>query len=131
MCNCRNIQSGDIVKTNNQGNCVDCGRNVMEMQKGLSENPNKMYPMFEGLLKYFPDALRYVSHVSKVANDQHHPDTPVHWDKTKSTDEKDAGLRHLTEVAKGNELDDDGLLHRGKIAWRFLADLQKYLESQK
>ena len=93
--------------------------------------PNKKFPMFEGLLKYFPNALHYVSHVSLRANEQHNPGEPLHWAKEKSTDEPDALLRHLTEVAKGNELDEDELLHRGKIAWRSLAFLERYLENNK
>lgn len=89
--------------------------------------PNKRYPMFEGLLKYFPNALREVSHLSLVANEQHHAGEPLHWDKNKSTDEKDALLRHLTEIAKGNDLDTDGMLHASKVAWRALANLERYL----
>ena len=103
-----------------------------KIQKEIDEivkNHNKQFPMLEGLLKYFPNALRYVSHVSLKANEQHNKGEPLHWDRTKSTDEGDALLRHLTEVAKGNELDEDGLLHRGKVAWRACAFLEKYLES--
>lgn len=93
----------------------------------MKENLNKRYPMFEGLLKYFPNALREVSHISLIANEQHHPGEPLFWDKDKSTDEPDALMRHLTEVAKGNEYDSDELLHRGKVAWRALAFLERYL----
>ena len=92
-------------------------------------NPNKQYPMFEGLLKYFPNALREVSHLSLVANEQHHPGEPLHWDKEKSTDEKDALLRHLTEIAKGNHIDTDGMLHATKVAWRALANLERDLST--
>lgn len=91
------------------------------------KNPNKQFPMFEGLLKYFPNALRQVSNLSLVANNQHHKDKPLHWDKNKSTDEKDALLRHLTEIAKGNDFDDDGQMHATKVAWRALANLEREL----
>jgi len=90
-------------------------------------NNNKNFPMFEGLLKYFPNALRQVSNLSLVANNQHNPGKPLHWDKSKSTDEKDALLRHLTEIAKGNDFDDDGQLHAVKVAWRGLSNLERYL----
>lgn len=90
-------------------------------------NDNKNFPMFEGLLKYFPNALRQVSNLSLVANNQHNPGKPLHWDKSKSTDEKDALLRHLTEIAKGNDYDDDGQLHAVKVAWRGLSNLERYL----
>lgn len=92
-------------------------------------NLNKQYPMFEGLLKYFPNALREVSHLSLVANNQHNPDEPLHWAKEKSTDEKDALLRHLTEIAKGNHIDTDGMLHATKVAWRALANLERDLST--
>lgn len=91
------------------------------------KNRNKEYPMFTGLIKYFPDALRYVSHVSYVANEQHNKGKPVHWDRAKSTDEADALVRHLS---KSGDVDDDGLLHTGKVAWRALALLQKEIENQ-
>lgn len=85
---------------------------------------NKQYPMYEGLLKYFPNALREISHLSLVANEQHNPGEPLHWAKEKSPDHKDALLRHLTEVAKGNLIDDDGISHSTKVAWRALSNLE-------
>ena len=47
------------------------------------------------------------------------------WDKSKSTDHLDALTRHLLEA---DELDDDGVLHLAKVAWRALAALQFKLE---
>ena len=91
----------------------------------------KEYPIFTGCIKYFPDALMEVSHVSFIANEQHNKGEPVHWSKGKSDDHEDAGLRHLIDVAKGDEVDDDELLHRAKICWRSLASLQIYIESQR
>lgn len=90
-------------------------------------NPRKEYPLYSGCLSYFPNALKYVSHVSLVANNQHHPDKPLHWDKNKSTDEPDALMRHLADHSI-EPVDDDGLLHIGKVAWRALAMLERYLE---
>jgi len=92
---------------------------------------NKEFPLFQGVIQYFPDAIMEVAYCSYIANEQHNPGEPLHWAKEKSTDEPDALLRHLTEVAKGNEYDDDGLLHRGKIAWRANAFLERYLENNK
>lgn len=83
--------------------------------------------MARGLLDYFPDALAYVSHVSYVANEQHNPGEEMHWAKDKSTDHADSLLRHLAERGY---LDDDGLLHSGKVAWRALANLQIELEQR-
>ena len=90
-------------------------------------NPRKEYPLYSGCLSYFPNALKYVSHVSLVANNQHHPDKPLHWDKNKSTDEPDALMRHLADHSI-EPVDDDGLYHLGKVAWRALAMLERYLE---
>lgn len=95
----------------------------------MIKNKRKEYPLYEGLLKYFPDALTEVSHVSFIANEQHHKGKPVHWDKSKSTDEPDAMLRHLIDHAKGIKTDTDGLLHLAKVAWRSLALLQREIEN--
>jgi len=85
----------------------------------------KATPVFSGVLKYFPDALREVARCSQAGNDQHHPDTPLHWDRAKSTDELDALTRHLLEAGT---LDTDGIRHSTKVAWRSLANLQKEIE---
>ena len=87
----------------------------------------KATPVFSGVLKYFPKAIKYVSQVSKAGNDQHHPNKPLHWDKSKSTDEPDALVRHLIDHSI-DPVDDDGMLHAGKVAWRALALLERYLD---
>lgn len=84
-------------------------------------------PVFTGVLKYFPNAIKYVSQVSKAGNDQHHPDKPLHWDKSKSADETDALARHLIDHSV-DPMDTDGILHLGKVAWRALAALERYLD---
>ena len=85
----------------------------------------KKTPVFTGVLKYFPDAIREVSRVSLAGNEQHHPDEPLHWDRKKSTDELDALSRHLLDAGT---FDTDGIRHSAKVAWRALANLQKELE---
>jgi hypothetical protein len=85
----------------------------------------KEYPMYEGLLKYFPDALMEVSHVSYVGNEQHNPGSKVHWDRHKSMDHLDAMIRHAKDAGT---IDDDGVRHSAKVAWRALANLQLELE---
>lgn len=98
------------------------------MSVNLPLDPNttrKDYPLYSGLLSYFPNALAYVSYVSKKANDQHNPGEPLHWAREKSTDHADCLLRHLL---KKGERDDDGLLETGKVAWRALALLEEELE---
>jgi hypothetical protein len=83
-------------------------------------------PIYSGVLKYFPRALAAVAHASKVGNDQHNPDTPLHWDREKSGDELDALTRHLLEAGT---IDTDGVRHSTKVAWRALANLEKELEA--
>ena len=82
-------------------------------------------PVFSGVLKYFPDALRAIAVCSKVGNDQHNPDKALFWDRSKSGDELDALTRHLIEAGT---VDSDGIRHSAKVAWRALANLQKELE---
>lgn len=86
----------------------------------------KGQPVYSGVLMYFPDALKAVAECSLAGNEQHHPGTELHWDKSKSTDEKDACVRHLMEAGT---IDDDGIRHSTKAAWRALANLQRELES--
>jgi hypothetical protein len=88
----------------------------------------KEFPLFSGLLKYFPDALAEVAHLSFVGNKQHNPGQPLHWDKSKSTDHEDCLLRHLLQ---SGTVDSDGVLHDVKVAWRALANAQIKLEAAK
>jgi hypothetical protein len=78
------------------------------------------------VMAYFPDALLEVARVSAAGNEQHNPGAPLHWDRSKSTDEADALARHLLQAG---ELDTDGIRHSAKVAWRSLALLQKELEA--
>lgn len=86
----------------------------------------KATPIASGVLDYFPDALVAVAHVSMIGNEQHHPGEPLHWDKSKSSDEADALLRHLIDRGK---FDTDGARHSAKVAWRALALLQREIEN--
>jgi hypothetical protein len=86
----------------------------------------KEMPIARGLFDYFPKACAYVSHVSFKANEQHNPGEPMHWAREKSTDHADCIARHLIE--RGG-VDDDGLRHSGKLAWRALAQLELELEA--
>ena len=88
----------------------------------------KKYPVGTGALDYFPLALAEVARVSWEGNQQHHKDKPLHWDRSKSTDEADALIRHYLQ--RGT-LDTDGMRHSAKMAWRALALLQKELEAEK
>lgn len=94
----------------------------------LTAAERKTYPVYTGLLKYFPDALMEVAHVSKVGNDQHNPGQPLHWARGKSMDQLDALSRHLTDHASGKRRDPDGERILAKVVWRGLAELQLEIE---
>ena len=87
----------------------------------------KQTPVYSGFIKYFPNAIKEVSKLSLIANKQHHPGTPLHWDMEKSKDELDACIRHLIDHASGIEIDEDGVRHLTKCAWRMMAMLERTL----
>ena len=90
----------------------------------------KNIPVYRGFIKCFPDAIAAVAQLTGVATKQHHPDGGVYWDKTKSTDELDALLRHmLDDVMEPLSRDAEGVLHAVKIAWRGMANLQRLSDS--
>jgi hypothetical protein len=88
----------------------------------------KALPLCSGVVDYFPDALLAVAELSRIGNEQHNPGEPLHWSKEKSTDEADALMRHLVDRGK---LDEDGVRHSTKVAWRALALLQREIEAEK
>jgi hypothetical protein len=92
----------------------------------VTAEARKATPVATGVLDYFPRALAEVARCSKVGNDQHHPGSPLHWDKSKSTDEADCLIRHFLE--RGT-LDTDGVRHSAKVAWRALALLERELDA--
>ena len=87
----------------------------------------KATPVYSGVLKYFPNALKEVSKCSLAGQKQHNHGNELYWDKNKSTDNEDALVRHLIDHSS-NPMDDDGVLHLAKVAWRALASLEIYLE---
>jgi hypothetical protein len=78
----------------------------------------KEYPMYSGLLQYFPAALAAVAHHSYKGNQKHNPGQSLHHDRAKSDDEPDALVRHLME---GDYVG---------CAWRALSLLQKHEEAK-
>jgi hypothetical protein len=90
----------------------------------------KATPVYSGVLKYFPNALKEVSKCSLAGQKQHNHGDKLYWDKTKSTDNEDALVRHLIDHSV-NPMDDDNVLHLAKCAWRALAALEIYLENER
>lgn len=78
----------------------------------------KTYPVYSGLLQYFPSALAKIAHHSYLGNEKHNPGQPLHHDRAKSGDEPDALVRHLME---GDLVG---------CAWRALSLLQKDCEAK-
>jgi hypothetical protein len=85
----------------------------------------KDVPIATGFLDYFPDVPAEVARVSLEGNRQHNLG-PLHWDRSKSTDEADALMRHFMERGKR---DVDGQRHSAKMVWRACALLQKEIEN--
>jgi hypothetical protein len=78
----------------------------------------KTYPVYSGLLQYFPSALAAVANHSYKGNEKHNSGQPLNHDRSKSGDEADALARHLIE---GDLVG---------VAWRALSLLQKDLEAK-
>ena len=96
--------------------------------RGTEAQERKDTPVFSGVLKYFPNALKEVSRCSLAGQKQHNQGDELYWDKTKSTDNEDALVRHLIDHGV-NPMDTDGVLHLAKVCWRALASLEIYLEN--
>jgi hypothetical protein len=88
----------------------------------------KRQPVTTGVLDYFPDAIRVLAECSLIANEQHNPGKPMHWNRAVSTDHADCLVRHLLD--RGT-LDTDDIRHTAKVAWRALALLQTELENER
>jgi hypothetical protein len=87
----------------------------------------EQYPLFDGLLAYFPAALCEVARWSLVGGAKHTPGEPLHWAREKSTDHENKIVRHLLDVRA--EVDDD-FVEAVALAWRALALCQTILEER-
>ncbi len=79
----------------------------------------KTYPLYTGLVDYFPRALAELAHHSWANNEKHNPGEPLHWSREKSNDHEDCLMRHAFE--------QDWLA----VAWRALALAELELEAGK
>lgn len=93
----------------------------------------KNFPLWRGLLRYFPAALAGAAKVSKLGNDKHNPGQELHHARGKSMDHGDCVLRHMLDVdadyGKGVGLDEDGVPQVDYIVWRALAFAQEWHEA--
>ena len=88
----------------------------------------KKLPIGTGVLDYFPDALAEVAKASLAGNEQHLKGEPLHWDRSKSSDDFDAMIRHALQR---NDPDEGGVSHVGAMAWRACAVAEKILEERR
>jgi len=88
----------------------------------------KEHPIATGFIDYFPRAVAAVANLSHVGNEQHNPGEPLHWAREKSNDHPDCLMRHF--VQRGT-VDDDGVPHSVKVAWRAMAIAEIELEAMK
>jgi len=87
----------------------------------------KNLPIGTGVLDYFPRALAEASKASLAGNKQHVPGQKLHWDRSKSSDDADALIRHFIERY---DTDTDGVEICGKLVWRACAVAEKILEEK-
>ena len=84
-----------------------------------------LYPMADGCLDYFPNALAEVSKISFEGNQKHNPGQPMHWNRGLSLDHRNKVIRHTVESKPDTEL---AIYHAAQAAWRALAELQEKIE---
>lgn len=88
----------------------------------------KEYPLFSGLLAYFPAALGQVSYHSYLGNEKHNPGLPMQHARGVSGDHEDCLIRHLIDA---KEYVPGSVQRIGELraaAWRALALLQEECE---
>ena len=103
--------------------------NIMETFERVlpDDNTREQYPLFDGLMAYFPAALCEVARWSIVGNNKHNPGEPLHWAREKSQDHANKIMRHLLDADQEIE---DGFIEAVPLAWRALALLQTELEKR-
>lgn len=114
----RAINTNSPVRSDGQNDSAD-----------LFPGNRKDYPVFTGLLMYFPHACAEVAKCSLRMNEQHNPGEPMHWDKSKSIGTGDETVRHLMDSAHGTPPQGD-VDHAANHAWRALEYLERLILSR-
>jgi hypothetical protein len=94
----------------------------------LDSAERKRWPMFSGLLQYFPAALAHVSNHSFVGNEKHNPGLALQHARGKSGDHEDCIVRHLVDSAEHPAGSAEKIDELRALAWRALALLQEQCE---
>jgi hypothetical protein len=104
----------------------------------------KRYPLYRGLLRYFPAALAGVARHSFIGNQKHNPGEEMHHARGKSMDHEDCIMRHLVDLSEllaplergvdtaeqwGMDFAPQILDEANALAWRALALAQKIHET--
>ena len=85
-------------------------------------------PFGTGVLDYFPLTMAEIAKASLAGNRQHLAGQPLRWDRSKSSDDFDAMIRHALQR---NDPDEGGVSHVGARAWRACAVAEKILEKRR
>lgn len=104
---------------------VSLGREAPRPSLPEDDATRATYPMADGCLDYFPNALAEVSKISFEGNQKHNPGEPMHWNRGKSLDHRNKIIRHTVESKGDSEL---AIYHAAQAAWRCLAHLQQMIE---
>lgn len=106
---------------------TDKDRENFRSRSSLPEDDDqrKLYPMAEGCLDYFPNALAEVSRISYEGNQKHNPNQPMHWNRSKSVNHRNSIIRHTVDSVPNTEA---AIEHAAQAAWRALAHLQEKIE---
>lgn len=111
--------------------------NESKMTLPTDSNERKEYPLFRGVLRYFPAALAGIANISKRGNDKHNPGEEMHHARNKSPDQADCIVRHLIDIedllaaqARGDITitKEAILIEVNQMAWRALAFSQEIHE---
>ena len=91
----------------------------------MKDNQRKSMPIYS-ILRFFPLAIKQLARTIMAGQDQHidGETQEPQWDREKSNQHMQSLTRHLTDYASGETIDDDGIPHLAKVAWRALAQLQ-------
>lgn len=91
--------------------------------KGDSDS-RKMAPVHAGFFRYFPRAIKACAYLSWMGNQKHNPGEELGWSWNRSDDHGDCVGRHQLDLGT---LDEYNLPHELAVAWRGMAQLEKYL----
>lgn len=98
------------------------------MQHSEDSQRRKDQPVFAGFLQYMPAAIRLASELSRIGNEKHNPGEPMYHNRSKSSDNGEALVRHQMDVGQIDpDTDLDYAVH---VFWRAGIQLQVLCETK-